>query len=171
MRRHRLTPTDLHVPPMKRYPRTPPRLEWIFPDSPVFFITFCAYRRHRLLANRAVHLAFQRFALSAYRDYNVAVERYVIMPDHIHLFVCGPDDFLLGRWIGALKQALAKAITNHSARSPIWQRGFFDHILRSNESYSEKWEYVRDNPKRAGLISNGEEWPYAGEIVAIEHDL
>ena len=53
------------------------------------------------------------------------------------------------------------------AATTLWQRGFFDHILRSNESYSEKWNYVRDNPIRAGLVSNADEWNYAGEIETL----
>jgi hypothetical protein len=42
-------------------------------------------------------------------NFNVAVGRYVIMPDHVRLFVRAGGDFRLGAWIGALKQALAKA--------------------------------------------------------------
>lgn len=91
------------------------------------------------------------------------------MPDHIHLFVCGPDDhFVLGRWIGALKQMLAKAVRSRLTQDPMWQRGFFDHVLRSDESFSEKWDYVFNNPVRAGLVSNPEDWPYAGEIIVID---
>ena len=50
----------------------------------------------------------------------------------------------------------------------IWQRGFFDHLLRSAESYGQKWNYVRENPVRAGLVAQPEDWPYAGEIVRID---
>ena len=45
-----------------------------------------------------------------------------------------------------------------------WQAGFFDHVLRNGESYGEKWNYVRMNPVRAGLVEQVEEWPYSGEI-------
>ena len=45
-----------------------------------------------------------------------------------------------------------------------WQDGFFDHLLRNGESYGEKWNYVRMNPVRAGLVAHPEDWPYAGEI-------
>ena len=38
---------------------------------------------------------------------------------------------------------------------------------RSNESYSEKWNYVFDNPVRAGLVSKAQEWKYAGEIETL----
>jgi putative transposase len=36
--------------------------------------------------------------------------------------------------------------------------------LRSSESYSGKWNYVRDNPVRAGLIASADDWPYFGTI-------
>jgi hypothetical protein len=59
---------------------------------------------------------------------------------------------------------LSKAI---SARPPRWQKGFFDHLIRHSESYSQKWEYVRQNPVRAGLVSSPGEWPWQGELVKI----
>ena len=54
------------------------------------------------------------------------------------------------------------------AKGQIWEEGFFDHILRSNESYSQKWNYVRENPVRAGLMKSAAEWTYQGEIVYID---
>ena len=101
------------------------------------------------------------------REHNIAVGRYVMMPDHVHLFVRGPDDFQLGPWVGMLKQALAKHIAL-ARTSPIWQRGFFDHVLRNDESYGDKWNYVRENPVRAGLVTKADDWPYSGEIVVID---
>jgi putative transposase len=90
------------------------------------------------------------------------------MSDHLHLFVCGPDEFELGSWIGMLKQHLAKQIEVSGSTSSIWQRGFFDHLLRSDESYAQKWSYVRENAVRAGLVKNADDWPYSGEIVVID---
>jgi len=88
--------------------------------------------------------------------------------DHVHLFVRGGEDFRLDRWVGLLKQALAKASNLARAKTQLWQEGFFDHVLRSDESYSQKWNYVRENPMRAGLIKSAEEWPYQGEIVYVD---
>jgi len=70
--------------------------------------------------------------------------------------------------VGALKRVLAGALPKTESSDPIWQRGFFDHVLRSDESYAEKWEYVRENPVRAGLVRIADEWPYAGEFVLID---
>ena len=87
------------------------------------------------------------------------------MPDHVHLFVRITGELRLGTWIGGLKRLVAKEA---SLPSKVWQRGFFDHVLRSNESYALKWEYVRQNPVRAGLVPEAVKWPFAGEIVTID---
>jgi putative transposase len=148
--------------------RRPPRLGRIFATSPVYFVTFCTHDRQRILAKEEVHAAFVAFAKRAEFNFNIAVGRYVIMPDHVHLFVRGGHNFRLGLWVGALKQALAKAATLSRGKGQIWQEGFFDHVLRSNESYSQKWNYVRENPVRAGLAESAADRPYQGEIIYID---
>ena len=44
------------------------------------------------------------------------------------------------------------------------QEEFFDHVLRSSESYSQKWDYVKENPVRADLDKTSDEWPWQGEV-------
>ncbi len=51
-----------------------------------------------------------------------------------------------------------------SCSPPFWQGRFFDHLLRSDESRSKKWDYVCNNPVRAGLAAKTEDWPYRGSI-------
>jgi len=51
----------------------------------------------------------------------------------------------------------------------LWQRGFFNHVIQNSESYSQKWDYVRENPVRSSLASAADERPFQGEIVRIEH--
>ncbi len=80
------------------------------------------------------------------------------MPDHVNLFVRGDYNFRLGTWIGALKQAVAKAAMLSRAKGQVWQEGFFDHVLRTDESYSQKWKYVCENPVRAGLVKSAADW-------------
>jgi putative transposase len=100
------------------------------------------------------------------------------MPDHIHLFVQGSHNFDLGVWVRGLKRVVAAAVSGgrtraHAAETAasttLWQRGFFDHVIRNTERYSQKWDYVRENPVRAGLASAADEWPFQGEVVCIEH--
>ncbi len=104
----------------------------------------------------------------AAQERNVAVGRYVIMPDHVHLFVRLPTEgIVLGRWVQSLKNVLGKGIAAAGHLRPHWQEGFFDHLMRSQDSYAQKWAYVKDNPVRAELCLNAQDWPYQGEIVPI----
>jgi REP-associated tyrosine transposase len=148
--------------------RRPLRLDRVFATSPLYFVTFCTHERQQFLAKDEVHTAFVLFAKRAEETFNVAVGCYVIMPDHVHLFVRGDYNFKVGQWIGALKQALAKAAMLPRARGQIGEEGFFDHVLRTDESYSQKWNYVCENPVRARLVKSAADWPYQGEIVYIE---
>jgi REP element-mobilizing transposase RayT len=101
------------------FARRPPRLGRIFATGPLYFVTFCTHKRQRFLAKDEVHTAFVLFAKRGEDNFNVAVGRYVIMPDHVHLFVRGDYNFRLGPWIGALKQALAKAAKLYRAKGQI----------------------------------------------------
>ncbi len=151
------------------FPERPRRLTFIHQKyfSPLYFITFCTYRRRRILAVESVHQAFIKFSAGA-SERGIAVGRFVIMPDHVHLFVRMNLEARVGQWTAALKQALAKAGGYSRSRGRVWQEGFFDHVLRSAESYGQKWDYVSQNPVRAGLVSNPDDWPYQGEIVLLE---
>lgn len=70
----------------KRYPGRPPRLSRVFDRTPLYYVTFNTWKRCLLLANDAVHEAFCGY-VEKNRCRGFAVGRYVIMPDHIHLFV------------------------------------------------------------------------------------
>ncbi len=83
------------------------------------------------------------------------------MPDHIHLFAspnCEETDF--DAWVRYWKSMFTR---RHGGRS-IWQIEHWDRRLRTGDSYEKKWEYVRSNPVRHGVVKNWQDWKYQGEI-------
>jgi len=92
------------------------------------------------------------------------VSDYLLMPDHLHLF-CAPRDlkFTIERRMGFWKDRFAKTHPD----TGTFQPGGFHHRLRDGESYSQKWQYVRENPVRGGLVTRDEDWPYFGRV----HDI
>ncbi len=58
------------------------------------------------------------------------------------------------RIISDWKRYTARHVSIH------WQRDFFDHRIRNEASLAEKWNYIVQNPVRAGLVTSAEEWPY-----------
>ena len=153
----------------EEWPRRPPRLGRFFDNlRPFYFITFNTYKRQGVLARDEVHEAFCIFFIKA-QEHDVAVGPYVIMPDHVHLFAALPiDGITLPSWVQSLRNVIGKRLLQLGISKQHWQEGFFDHLLRSSESYGQKWNYVRENPVRAGLVAKPEDWPYAGEIVRID---
>jgi hypothetical protein len=94
----------------------------------------------------------------------------------MHVFVGLGRKITVSRWVKGLKRSLDDALRrtghkpaalNQSKLRGFWQPGAFDHLLRSTESYQQKWHYVWQNPVRAGLVRHPEDWPYQGEIVPI----
>ncbi len=142
----------------------PPRLDFVYANHPVYFVTFCTRDRKKIPSLDCAKATLEKYGHDAIEKFDVALGRYVIMPDHVHLFVSGHVEFVLSPWVGGLKRAISAAL-----RAPrLWQPGFFDHVLRSNESCDAKWNYVRENPVRAGLVKDADDWRYQGEIVVID---
>ena len=122
-------------------------------------MTVCTKGRAKQLANAEVHDGL----LKAWKKANRwVIGAYMIMPDHIHFF-CSPTDIDLAiePWITFWKREFRRAL---GAGAPRLQIDSFHHRLRGAESYSEKWEYVRENPVRADLVSKADDWPYQGVL-------
>jgi len=94
------------------------------------------------------------------------------MPDHVHFFVFAEQPKrTLSEFVGKWKEWTAKYCHRRLGfASPLWQPEYFDHVLRSSESYEEKWNYVRDNPVRAGLVRSPDEWKYQGELTPLYYE-
>jgi putative transposase len=134
-------------------PRIPVWLPW--EQSVIYFVTICVENRRRVLANKQ---AFSAFKSAAARLRGWRVLAAVLMPDHLH-FIASPTndrEAKLGNCAGAIKRWMRQELK----ASWNWQRGSFDRLLRSDESLSEKWLYIEENPVRAGMVKDYRDWPY-----------
>ncbi len=119
-----------------------------------FFITICCEAR---VANQLCREDIAQVLFETGRCYHDTQKWYLkillLMPDHRHMLVGVPSDANLSNLVRDFKRITAKIARIH------WQRNFFDHRLRHDESEAEKFEYIRRNPVRAGLIRAEDEWP------------
>ncbi len=133
-------------------PRIPVWLKW--DQEVVYFLTFCVAGRRHVLGNDAAFVAFQT-AITRLTNWNVIAG--VLMPDHVHLLIAPNDrEAAVGNASGAIKRWIRQELKAEWH----WQPGSFDRLLRSDESAYEKWQYIRENPVRAGLVENWQDWPY-----------
>ncbi|MEM1084049.1 MAG: tRNA uridine-5-carboxymethylaminomethyl(34) synthesis enzyme MnmG [Verrucomicrobiota bacterium] len=140
-------------PERRTLPHTPP--PWVDPVGDVFFLTICCKGRgqNQLAMADPWDLILDTFL--KHEELGHWQPRFVLaMPDHLHALVTFGEDFALRKTIQSFKSWTAK----HGGIA--WQRDFFDHRLRSDESRVEKARYIEMNPVRAGLCRKPEEWPY-----------
>lgn len=144
------------------------RLDHVFGSRPVYFITTCTHRRRPILACESAVAVLDEEWAKADQLHGWLVGRYVVMPDHVHFFCAeAPRAGVksLAEFIQRWKKWTAKRlIAAASLSAPIWQKQFFDHVLRHDESYAEKWKYVAENPVRAGLVAEAKAWPWQGRV-------
>ena len=128
----------------------------------IVFSTVCTQGRKPILARAEAHLLIRE---AWHQAHGWVVGRYTIMPDHIHLF-CAPSEVAfpsLRSWTGYWKMLLSRRWP-WPDEQPLWQKSFWDRQLRHGEHYGTKWQYVRENPVRAGLCACADEWPHQGEL-------
>ena len=127
---------------------------WVNSDA-IYFVTACAARCGQ---NHFCHPALGSVVLASISFYHKKETWFchlaVLMPDHIHLLVCLPPERTLSQVIGLWKQGLARK------NKISWQRNFFEHRLRYEESIEHKADYILQNPVRAGLVAQIQDWRY-----------
>ena len=133
-------------------------------DRPtIIFLTVCTKFRSPWLADPAVVALLRQVWIHADAW---LVGRYVVMPDHIHLFAgLAATDVDLDRWVTYWKSQFSKTWKRPDCR---WQSDHWDTRMRNAEQYEEKWHYIRLNPVRRGLVARPEDWPFQGEVNLLE---
>jgi putative transposase len=144
-------------------------LERVWVEAPICFVTCCVADRRPVLHDGAAAAILHEVWDHCETLHGWRVGAYVIMPDHVHFFcAASPQAKSLSVFVGKWKEWTAKYLhRRHQHPAPLWQPQFFNHLLRSEESYTEKWHYVRNNPVRAGLVKEAEAWPHWGARHAL----
>ena len=84
----------------------------------------------------------------------------MVMPDHIHWMVQLPKGASLGGIVGTAKSKSADAVNDYLGRvGPVWQKGYYDRALRSDEDVVSVARYIIGNPIRAGIARSVGEYP------------
>ena len=153
--------------------RKSPRLKNYNYSTPgVYFVTICTHEHKQLLSNivGAIHESPEN-RLTSYgyivknlieglsQRFNIEINKYVIMPNHIHMIIIINDDeerairesplqphcALIEKVIGYLKMNTSKQIHLTYSEKKIWQRSYHDHIIRGEKDYRKIWEYIDTN--------------------------
>lgn len=137
-----------------------------YSNNGAYFITVCTQGRRNILSRIIVGEGFHplpiveltkigieientiNFINDNYR--NVIIEKYVIMPNHIHLILYLGYENLGGHGNPPLQKIVGqlKSFTTKKYGKILWQRSYYDHIIRNDMEYAEIWSYIDSNPSK-----------------------
>ena len=129
------------------------------------FVTICCFQRKEVFLDikRGAGILSLFRGECAYR--NFAAHAYCLMPDHFHFLVEGLDvtsDLL--NLVKSLKIKSSRAFQRETGQI-LWQRKFYDHILRPQESVESVAWYIWSNPLRKGISKEIGAYPFAGSFT------
>lgn len=129
---------------------------WVDSKDEVFFITVCCEERGaNVLANNKTAKGLLESVRFRESKRIWRIQLFLVMTDHIHAILkLGVESKGLPLEIKNWKSWTAKKL------GVSWQDGFFDHRLRNAESLSQKYDYIIQNPVRAGLVEKPTQWKW-----------
>ncbi len=153
---------------MKNLPqRKHPRLQnFDYSENGMYFLTLCIKDKEKLLCNivgrgvldtpsvllTSTGKIVEKYIRSINNVEMVSVEKYVVMPDHIHLLIFVDNPFGVSRTPRPTNSIIARTISgfkrlcNKEIGKNIWQTSFFDHVIRNEKDYIKHCEYIDNNP-------------------------
>jgi putative transposase len=157
--------------PQKHQRRSIRLSEWDYRSPALYFVTICTHQRQNLFDNPAYQeIAVHALARVPQQDHarHVMVDESTVMPNHVHVifdFVDYPAQMDPSRPVGQFENALAgslgvvvgrykTAVTTrinqlrHSIGARVWQRGYYERIIRNERELADTRQYIIDNPRR-----------------------
>jgi putative transposase len=108
-----------------------------------------------------IHVA-EKIECYRIRD-RASIHAYVIMPNHFHLLISIPEGNSISTFMRDLKKRIAYEYFENLGivHRPFWQSRFDDLLIYTEEQYRIKFNYIHNNPVKAGLVQNMEDWEYS----------
>ena len=155
--------------------RKPLRLEsFDYNTAGAYFLTFCTHNRRNILSHivGAIHESPESQLTNLGeivdtvinqlpRHFPVTIDSYVIMPNHVHLMLIIDENTerairesplrshsLISKAIGYVKMNASKEIHTRFGSMEVWQRGYYDHVIRNQADYDMIAQYISQNPLR-----------------------
>ncbi|MBE5813260.1 MAG: transposase [Clostridiales bacterium] len=134
---------------------------WDYSNNGAYFITICTKDRKKILSKITVGEGLRALPILTAtgkeieksicylnKKYNNIIEKYVIMPNHIHMIIYFKE--LGGHGNPPLQDIIRdlKSFTTHKFGDVLWQRSYYDHILRNQQDYEDAWNYIDGNPAK-----------------------
>jgi putative transposase len=140
-----------------------------------YFFTVVTFERQRFFANPQYLTILREIVAEVRKKLPFAIDAWVVLPDHMHcIWTLPPDDADFSKRWGLIKATFSKRIRlfHHQEaflrtsrfkhrEANIWQRRFWEHLIRDEDDFIKHADYVHFNPVKHGLVDKVKDWPYS----------
>ncbi|MEA1980866.1 MAG: transposase [candidate division Zixibacteria bacterium] len=130
-----------------------------FSDGNIYFITCVTYKRNKILIKyyNFLHELLMIFS----NEMNIKIIAWVILPDHIHMII-NPKQNNISKFIQKLKLSFSRKYSIcTNTNGLVWQKRFWDHMIRNQEDMNKHINYIHNNPVKHDYCIKPEEWKYS----------
>jgi len=137
-----------------------------------WFFTLVTYNRRPLLTRPEYYSALKNALREVMKTRPFTIDAFVLLPEHLHCIWTLPDGDadISSRW------NIVKRLTSQSVREilppgnsimkkrgelSLWQRRFYDHLIRDEVDYERHFDYIHRNPVKHGYVKSVADWPYS----------
>jgi len=128
------------------------------------FITICVKDRKKILCDIVgddAHIVPKKYGtiVEKYIRNVLQIKKCIIMPDHIHFIIEIENGSMRAstptKNVSNIVRSI-KTLATKEIGKPIWQRSYYDHIIRNQEDYNDIWEYIENNPAKWALTNKNQ---------------
>ena len=144
------------------YRKSPRLKKYNYANDGYYFVTLCAHNKNHLFGDISSLNEMGEIAITKLEDIsahfsNVRIDKYAIMPNHIHCILvigCGAKAErsrpfpTVSAVVGLYKSGVSRLIHASNPQITVWQKSFYDHIIRDESDYLRIWQYIDENPAK-----------------------
>jgi putative transposase len=128
---------------------------WYVPNA-IYFITAVTHERRPIFADDA-NIELLRATMRKAKKYHpFRMHAYALMPDHFHLLIYVPASTNISKLMQSIQWNFTrshKAAHGVTTSVKLWQRGFWDHVIRDDNDFERHFDYIHYNPVKHGYVT------------------
>jgi REP element-mobilizing transposase RayT len=127
-----------------------------------YFVTATTSERRKVFTTKeASQVVIDALVFGRSQDWYLLLG-YVIMPDHVHVLLAPRNGHTISEILRSLKRFTAQQLNRGNGSSgAFWQKSFYDHVIRDDEDCRVRLEYMHNNPLKAGLVKEMEDYRWS----------
>lgn len=141
--------------PRQQYRKNSLRFEsWDYSSPGPYFFTICTFRRKEIFSFEAIRTKVIDIFTGVTDELGINLHAIIVADNHIHALTTLPGDKRVSLWnyIGKAKVRITQAMKSGQASLPlrdkVWQRSFYDHIVRDEHDFLQKASYIESHPAK-----------------------